>query len=57
MISPGILPKCKIGKRDGHGQSRNGHGKVIEKYFVKSVGTLQGERVYFCDFQNNIFDL
>ena len=32
--------KCKIGKRDGHGKSRNGHGKVMEKCFVKSVGTL-----------------
>ena len=28
------------GKRDGHGKSRNGHGKDAEKYFVKSVGTL-----------------
>ena len=27
--------ECKIGKRDGHGKSRNGHGKVSEKYFVK----------------------
>ena len=25
--------ECKIGKR-------NGHGKVMDKYFVKSVGTL-----------------
>ena len=25
--------ECKIGKRDGH-------GKVMEKYFFKSVGTL-----------------
>ena len=32
--------ECKIGKRDGHGKSRNGHGKVMEKYFVKYVGTL-----------------
>ena len=32
--------KCKIGKRDGHGKSRNGHRKVMEKYFVKYVGTL-----------------
>ena len=30
----------KIGQEDGHGKSRNGHGKVMEKYFVKSVGTL-----------------
>ena len=27
--------ECKIGKRDGHGKSRNSHGKVIGKYFVK----------------------
>ena len=26
--------ECRIGKRDGHGKSRNGHGKVMEKYFV-----------------------
>ena len=32
--------KCKIGNRDGHGKSRNGHGKVMENYFVKYVGTL-----------------
>ena len=31
--------ECKIGKRDGHGLSRNGHGKVMGKLFVKSVGT------------------
>ena len=31
---------CKIGKTDGHAKSRNGHGKVMEKYFVKYVGTL-----------------
>ena len=31
----------KIGERDGHGKSRNGHGKVMEKYIVKSVGTLR----------------
>ena len=30
----------KIGERDGHGKLRNGHRKVMEKYFVKSVGTL-----------------
>ena len=23
--------ECKIEKRDGHGKSRNGHGKVLEK--------------------------
>ena len=32
--------ECKMEKRDGHGQLRNGQGKVMEKYFVKSVGTL-----------------
>ena len=32
--------ECKIGKRDGHGKSRNGHGKVTDKYFVKYVETL-----------------
>ena len=32
--------KYKIEKTDGHGKLRNGHGKVMEKYFVKSVGTL-----------------
>ena len=25
---------------DGHGKSRNVHGKVVVKYFVKSVGTV-----------------
>ena len=37
---PAKCSECKIGKRDGHGKSRNGHGKVMENYFVKSVGTL-----------------
>ena len=40
---PMFSAKCceyKIGKRDGHGKSMNGHGKVMDKYFVKSVGTL-----------------
>ena len=32
--------ECKIWKRDGNGKSRNGHGKVMEKYFAKSVGAL-----------------
>ena len=32
--------KCKIRKIDGHGKSRNYHGKVMEKYVFKSVGTL-----------------
>ena len=31
----------KIGETDGHGKSRNGHGKVMEKYFLKPVGTLR----------------
>ena len=37
--------KWKIGKRDGHGKSRNGHGKVMEKYVVKYVRTLSS-RLY-----------
>ena len=36
---------CKIEKRDGHGKLRNDHGKVMEQYVVKSVGTL--DRSYF----------
>ena len=32
--------ECRIGKRDGPRKSRNGHGKVMDKYFVKYVGTL-----------------
>ena len=32
---------CKIENRDGQEKLRNGHGKVMEKYVVKSVGTLQ----------------
>ena len=32
--------ECKNEKRDGHGKLRNGHGKDMDKYFVKSVGTL-----------------
>ena len=32
--------ECKIRKKDGHGKSRNGHRKVMDKYFFKSVGTL-----------------
>ena len=35
--------ECKIRKKKGHGKSRSGQGKVMEKYFVKSVGTLHGE--------------
>ena len=32
--------KNNFEKRDTHGKLRNGLGKVMEKYFVKSVGTL-----------------
>ena len=33
--------ECKIRKRDGYGKSNNGHGKVMDKYFVKYyMGTL-----------------
>ena len=32
--------KFKIRESDRHGKSRNGHGKVMEKYFVKSVTLL-----------------
>ena len=32
--------ECKIEKRDSLVILRNGHGKVMDKYFVKSVGTL-----------------
>ena len=32
--------KCKIGKKYGNGKPRNRHGKVMEKYLFKSVGTL-----------------
>ena len=39
--------ELKIGERDGHGNSRNGHGKVMGKYFVKSVGTLSWSPVCF----------
>ena len=31
---------CEIGKRYGHRKLRNCHGKVMEKYSVKYVGTL-----------------
>ena len=56
-------PKCceyKIEQRDG--KSRNGHGKVMAKYVVKSVGTLVNvtltELVYhsvFCIFCIKVF--
>ena len=29
--------ECKIGKRNGLGKSRNGHGKVMEKYILSSM--------------------
>ena len=29
--------QAKIENRDRHGKSRNGHGKAMEIYFVKSV--------------------
>ena len=32
--------EANVGMKYGHGKSRNGHGKVTEKYFFKSVGTL-----------------
>ena len=32
---------CKIRKREGHGNSRNGYGKVMEINVVKSVKTLK----------------
>ena len=38
--SPQNAANAKIKKRDGHGKLKNGNGKVMEKYFVKSVGTL-----------------
>ena len=42
--SPHFPPKHQEGKldeRDGHGKLRNSHGKVMHKYFVKSVETLK----------------
>ena len=33
--------ECRIEKRDIHGKLINGHGKVMDKYFIKSVGTLK----------------
>ena len=30
--------ECKIGKRNGHGKSRNGYGKVMEKIFCHVCG-------------------
>ena len=32
--------ECKIAKRDDYGKLTNGHGKVMEKNIVKSLGTL-----------------
>ena len=34
--------KLKIGQRDGHGKSRNGHGKVMEKIFCQVCGNPAG---------------
>ena len=31
-------------KRDGNGKSRNGHGKVMDKYVVKPVRTVWGSK-------------
>ena len=39
---------AKFGQRDGHGTLRNGHEKVIDTLFAKSVGTLiQGDLLHF----------
>ena len=43
LLFPRFSAKChksKIDKRNGHGKLRYGHGKVMEKYLVKSVRTL-----------------
>ena len=32
--------ESEIKEKNGHGESRNSHGEVMERYFVKSVGTL-----------------
>ena len=32
--------KYEIDKRNGHRRLRTSHGKVMEKYFIESVGTL-----------------
>ena len=37
---------CNIKKRDGHGKLRNDYEKFMEKYFVKSVGTLVGGNTF-----------
>ena len=36
----GKMSRIENGGEGGHGKSRNGHGKVMEKCFVKCVGTL-----------------
>ena len=33
--------ECKINRRDGHGKLRNGHGEVMDKYFVNYVGVYR----------------
>ena len=35
--------ECKIENRDVHGKLKNGHGKIMKQYFVKSVGTLPSQ--------------
>ena len=37
--------ECKIGKRDGHGKSRNGHGKVMEKMFCQVCGNPVNDKI------------
>ena len=32
---------AKIDNRAGHGKLKNGCGKVMEKYFVQSLGTVE----------------
>ena len=44
----------KIAKRDGHGKMTNGHGKVMEEYFVKSVGTLTYPSFLVVYFQDEV---
>ena len=41
---PDVFPQNVVNAKSGRNmvmeKSRNGHGKVMEKYFFKSVGTL-----------------
>ena len=48
-------PECKIEKRDRREKLRNGHGNVMEKYFVKSVGTLVINDLHTVHMQNMYF--